>query len=158
MQLQVDFKSRGFSMDISEVAKRSGVPASALRYYEQKGLIASSGRAGLRRTFGPEVLEQLSLIALGQVAGFSLDEIKGMFAGGGRAAIDRSVLESKASEVDATIERLQALSKGLHHAAKCPAPSHFECPTFRRLLKAAGSGKLGAAPRADAGGRRRVPN
>lgn len=144
-------------MDISEVAKRSGVPASALRYYEQKGLIASSGRAGLRRTFGPEVLEQLSLIALGQVAGFSLDEIRGMFSGGGRAAIDRHALEARALEIDATIARLQALSNGLHHAARCPAPSHFECPTFRRLLKAAGAGKLEAASPVRAGGRRRVP-
>ena len=38
-------------MDIGEVAKRSGVPASALRYYEQRGLIASNGRQGLRRTW-----------------------------------------------------------------------------------------------------------
>ena len=71
-------------MDIAEVAKRSGLPASALRYYEQKGLIASTGREGLRRTFAPSVLDQLSLIALGQAAGFSLDEIRGMFAPDGR--------------------------------------------------------------------------
>ena len=36
-------------MDITEVAKRSGVPASTLRFYEEKGLIASVGRRGLRR-------------------------------------------------------------------------------------------------------------
>jgi DNA-binding transcriptional MerR regulator len=67
-------------MDIVEVAKRSGLPASALRYYEEKGLIASTGRQGLRRTFADSVLDQLSLIALGQAAGFSLGEIKGMFS------------------------------------------------------------------------------
>lgn len=141
-------------MDISEVARRSGVPASALRFYEEKGLIASTGRTGSRRTFAPEVLEQLSLIALGQAAGFSLDEIKGMFSHGSRALIDRHALEAKALEIDATIERLQALSKGLHHAAVCPAPSHFECPTFKKLLRAAGSGKLAASPVSSAGRRR----
>lgn len=129
-------------MDIAEVAKRSGMPASALRYYEEKGLIASTGRAGLRRTFAPEVIDRLSLIALGQAAGFSLDEIRQMVAGSGRARIDRSALRSKAQEIDATIERLQALSNGLHHAAVCPADNHFECPTFKRLLRAAGKGKL----------------
>jgi MerR family redox-sensitive transcriptional activator SoxR len=65
-------------MDIAEVAKRSGLRASTLRYYEERGLIASVGRQGLRRTFEPRVLDQLALISLGQVAGFSLDEIAEM--------------------------------------------------------------------------------
>lgn len=137
-------------MDIAEVARRSGVPASALRYYEEKGLIASTGRAGLRRTFADAVLDQLSLIALGQAAGFSLDEIRGMFAPGGKAAIDRSALAGKADEIDATIQRLAALSNGLRHAAACPAKNHAECPTFQRLLRAAGAGKLGPVQRAAA--------
>ena len=66
-------------LDIAEVAQRSGVPASALRFYEEKGLIRSIGRRGLRRLFDPGVIEQLALIALGQASGFSLDEIAGMF-------------------------------------------------------------------------------
>ena len=65
-------------MDISEVARRSGVPASTLRFYEEKRLIASIGRRGLRRLFGPEVFDRLGLIALGRAAGFSLAEIAGM--------------------------------------------------------------------------------
>ena len=131
-------------MDISEVAKRSGIPASALRYYEEKGLIASTGRSGLRRTFPASVVDQLALIALGQAAGFSLDEIKAMFSADGRANIDRAALRAKAEEVDDTIARLQALSNGLRHAAVCPAPNHAECPTFQRLLRAARAGKLAA--------------
>lgn len=142
-------------LDISELAKRSGVRASALRYYEEKGLIASVGRAGLKRTFAPAVIEQLSLIALGQAAGFSLDEIRSMFPGGRRAAIDRQALEAKACEIDATIRRLQALSNGLHHAAVCPAPNHFECPTFKRLLRAAGAGKLSRSSPLNSGTRSR---
>lgn len=57
-------------MDISEVAKRSGVPASTLRFYEEKGLIVSVGRHGLRRQYNANVLEQLALIALGRSAVF----------------------------------------------------------------------------------------
>jgi DNA-binding transcriptional MerR regulator len=129
-------------MDIAEVSKRSGLPASALRYYEQRGLIASTGRQGLRRRFAPAVLDQLALIALGQAAGFSLDEIASMLSSTGKTGIDRRLLASKADELDAMIKRLQAMSDGLRHASVCPAPSHAECPTFRRLLKAAAAGSL----------------
>jgi DNA-binding transcriptional MerR regulator len=64
-------------LDITEVAQRSGVPASALRFYKEKGLIASTGRRGMRRLFDPGVLEQLALIPLWQSAGFTLSEIAG---------------------------------------------------------------------------------
>jgi DNA-binding transcriptional MerR regulator len=129
-------------MDIVEVSKRSGVRASTLRYYEERGLIASSGRQGLRRRFAPGVLDQLALIALGQAAGFSLEEIKSMFVPQRKASIDRKMLADRADEIDATIKRLRAMSDGLRHAAACPAPSHAECPTFQRLLRAASTGAL----------------
>jgi DNA-binding transcriptional MerR regulator len=124
-------------MDIAEVAKRSGIAASTLRFYEDKGLISSVGREGLRRRFDPRVLDQLALIALGQSAGFTLDQIASMFSPDGRPSIDRSMLSAKADELDATIRRLKAVSNGLRHAAVCPAPRHSECPTFQKLLKAA---------------------
>jgi len=124
-------------MDISDVARRTGLPASTLRFYEEKGLIASLGRPGERRRFAPHILDQLALIALGQSAGFTLEEIRAMFAPNGKPNIDRSMLAAKADELDATIRRLRAMSKGLRHAAACPAPSHAECPTFQRLLGAA---------------------
>jgi DNA-binding transcriptional MerR regulator len=129
-------------MDIAEVAKRSGVPASALRYYEEKGLIKSIGREGLRRRFAPTVLDQLALIALGQASGFSLEEIKAMFSPEGKPSIDRRMLTAKADDLDATIKRLKAMSDGLRHAAVCPARSHAECPSFQKLLKAAATGNI----------------
>ena len=142
-------------LDIAEVAKRSGVPASTLRYYEEKGLIASAGRQGLRRRFAPRVLDQLALIALAQAAGFTLGEIGSMFTPDGRPSIDRRMLAAKADEIDATILRLRAMRNGLRHAAACPAPSHAECPTFRRLLRAAAAGALAAPACREVRGRRR---
>ena len=124
------------------MARRSGVPASTLRFYEEKGLIASIGRRGLRRLFNPGVLDRLALISLGGAAGFSLDEIARMFAPDGRPRIDRRMLAAKAREVDRMIRTLSAMRDGLRHAAVCPAPSHMECPTFRRLLAAAASGAI----------------
>lgn len=129
-------------MDIAEVAKQSGVPASTLRFYEEKGLIASVGRQGLRRVFHPIVLERLALIALGRVAGFSLDEIALMFGTDSKPKINRPMLNAKADEIDIRIVELQAMSNGLRHAAVCPAKNHFECATFQRLLRAASIGAL----------------
>lgn len=130
-------------MDITEVAQQSGVPASTLRFYEEKGLIASVGRRGLRRLFNPDVLERLALIALGRSAGFSLDEIARMFAPDGHPQIDRQLLADKAKELDKTIRKLSAMRDGLLHAAACRAPSHMECPKFRRILGLAASGAIG---------------
>jgi DNA-binding transcriptional MerR regulator len=131
------------NVDIAEVAQRSGIPASTLRFYEEKGLIASTGRHGLRRVYAPNVLERLALIALGGASGFSLDEIARMFGADGRPRIDRELLAAKAKDLDGTIRKLSAMRDGLRHAAACPAPSHMECPTFRRLLRAAAAGAIG---------------
>jgi DNA-binding transcriptional MerR regulator len=128
-------------VEISEVAKRSGFPASRLRYYEERGLISSIGRRGLRRLYGPRIFDQLAVIALGQAAGFSLDEIAMMFAPDGRPDINRDMLEAKASELDRTIRELSALRDGLKHAASCPHAHHSDCPKFKRLLKVAALGE-----------------
>lgn len=124
-------------MDIGEVAERVRLPASTLRYYEEKKLIRSVGRHGLRRLFEASVLQRIALIKLGQGAGFSLDEIKGMFAADGRLKIDRAQLAARAEQLQQTIRELSALRDGLRHAAECPAPSHLECPSFQKLLRVA---------------------
>lgn len=129
-------------LDIAEVVRRAGVPASTLRFYEEKGLITPVGRRGLRRQYDPGVLERLALIALGRTAGFSLDEIARMFAPDGQPHIDRQMLTTKAEELDRRIRELAVLRDSLRHAAACPAPSHMECPTFRRLLASAASGAV----------------
>ena len=125
-------------LDIAQVAQRSGLPASTLRYYEDKGLIELIGRRGLRRLFPARVLERLALIDLGRTAGFSLEEIASMFAAG---RIDRTRLLAKADELDRTIAKLAAMRDGLRHAARCQAPTHMECPKFKRMLKLAGKAR-----------------
>ncbi|GIJ46271.1 MerR family transcriptional regulator [Virgisporangium aliadipatigenens] len=143
-------------LDIAEVARRTGVPPSTLRYYEERGLIASTGRRGLRRQFDPGVLERLGLIALGRSAGFSIAEMTRMFTPLGRPEIDRRVLAARADEIDRTIRELTAVRDSLRHAAECPAPSHLECPTFRRLVRTAAAGASRAAPRPALPRRRRA--
>lgn len=131
-------------LDIGQVAQRAGVPVSTLRFYEEKGLIASTGRRGLRRQFDARVLERLALIALGRTAGFSLEEIALMFGPDGQPRINRQKLLARADELDRKIRELTAMREGLRHAAACTARTHLECPKFQRLLRAATSGAIGA--------------
>jgi len=128
-------------MDIAEVAKASGLPASTLRFYEEKGLIQSIGRNGLRRLFNANVIERLALISLGRNVGFSLDEIGDMFRSEW-PDINRTLLLAKANELDSKIKELTAMRDGLRHAAACNAPNHFECPKFLRLLRVAGKNRF----------------
>jgi DNA-binding transcriptional MerR regulator len=125
-------------LDIGEVASKSGVRPSALRYYEEQGLISSMSRHGLRRQFDPLVLVQLKLIAMGKAAGFSLDEIAGMFGRNGLPELSRAAMHQRADEIDRQIRELTILGSLLRHVADCRAPSHLECPTFRRLMDVAG--------------------
>jgi len=124
-------------LDIGKVVQRSGLPASTLRYYEEKGLIKSVGRQGLRRLFHQSVLKQLSLISLGRLAGLSLKEIGDMFTQSATINIDRQQLLMKAEELEKKINQLTAMRDGLRHAAVCPEPSHLECPKFNKLLLSA---------------------
>jgi DNA-binding transcriptional MerR regulator len=134
-------------LDIGEVSRTTGVPPSTLRYYDEIGLISSVGRHGLRRQFPPEVLLQLTLIAWGKSAGFSLDEIAGMFGRNGEPDLPREALHARADELDRHIHALMALRDTLRHVADCPAPSHMECPSFRRLVSAAGTKRMNAGDR-----------
>lgn len=101
---------------------------------------------GVVRQFDPDVLLRLALIAMGKSAGFSLDQIAVLLGGSGVPALPRDVIHAKADEIDRKIRQLTALRDTLRHVADCPAPSHMECPTFRRMVDVA----------AKRGGRRKV--
>ncbi|MFI5952578.1 helix-turn-helix domain-containing protein [Cryptosporangium sp. NPDC051539] len=122
-------------MDIADVARRAGLPPSTLRYYEEKGLIASTGRHGLRRQYDESVPARLALIGLVRAAGFTLDQIVRLLPGGS-GSLDREMLTARADELDRTVAELTALSDSLRHAAACPAPSHTECSSFQRIVRA----------------------
>ena len=128
-------------LDIGEVSQKAGIPASTLRYYDEIGLISSVGRHGLRRQFAPDVLLRLALISMGKSAGFSLEYISGMFGRNGKPDLPRQELHNRADDLDRQIRELTALRDTIRHVADCPAPSHMECPTFRRLVGTIGRRK-----------------
>ncbi len=116
-------------MDIAEVVNTSGLPASTLRFYEEKGLIKSIGLNGLRRIFNANVIERLALISRGRNAGFSLDEIACLFKAE-QPDISRALLLAKADALDSKIKEQTAMRDRLRNAAACDAAKHFQCQNF----------------------------
>lgn len=124
-------------LDIGTLSQISGLPPSALRYYEEIGLIQPVARRGLRRQYDSATPAQLALIALGKAAGFSLEEIRGMFGKDSAPVLPRPALHDRADALDLQIRKLTALKNALRHVAECPAENHMECPKFRKLLRIA---------------------
>ncbi|MEG0184507.1 MAG: MerR family transcriptional regulator [Stenotrophomonas sp.] len=123
-------------LDIGEVVRRSGVPASTLRYYEQLGLLQVLGRRGLRRQYDEQVLERLALIGLGQAAGLSLQQIGASLPRQGRIMLDREALLAQAEVLQRQIAQLQRVRRHLQRAAACPqAQDARQCGSFRKLLR-----------------------
>jgi DNA-binding transcriptional MerR regulator len=120
-------------LDIGEVAARSGMAPSALRFYEREDLIRSADRKGLRRQFPSDVLTVLAVVAMCQRAGFSLSEIKLLLATGGRTEW-KTFAEHKRDELRAQAAHLDALADQLDHALGCPSPNVFDCVHFRAAL------------------------
>lgn len=121
-------------IDIGVLSEKSGLPPSTLRYYEEIGLIKSVGRHGLRRQFDAPVVTQIALISLGKMAGFSLEDIKGMFANDGSLRFPRVELHFRADALDEQIRGLTRLRDALRHVADCPEENHMDCPKFKHLM------------------------
>ena len=122
---------------IGELARRTGVATSALRYYERIGLLAPVGRAGGKRQYTASSAERVALIRLYRDAGFTLAEVGGLLTariqgrrGSGRLA------ERKIAELDARIEEAQRAKTLIEHALECPHPDLLSCPRFRSVLQA----------------------
>jgi DNA-binding transcriptional MerR regulator len=123
-------------LDIGEVATRTGLAASALRFYEREQIIASTERKGLRRQYGPEVLDTLAVVAMCRRAGFSLSEIKLLLATGGRSEW-KIFAARKRDELRAQVEHLGTIAEQLDHALQCPSSNVFDCEHFRARLREA---------------------
>ncbi|MFJ4427198.1 MerR family transcriptional regulator [Streptomyces bobili] len=123
-------------LDIGEVAARSGLAPSALRFYEKRGLIEALGRNGLRRTYRPDVLERLALISCARGAGFTIAEIARFLVADPDDSGLRDRMAAKAHELDLRIAQFDRLRASLRHAATCTHEPLVECPEFKRAVGA----------------------
>ena len=115
-------------LTIGEVARRSGVAATTLRYYEQIGLVAPPARVGGQRRYDEAVLARLEIIGLCKSAGFALDEIQLLFADDvpGRPA-SRALAQVKLAEIDAQLESLSRARAVIEWGMQCTCPSIDAC-------------------------------
>lgn len=112
----------------------SGKAASAIRYYEDVGLIDPPERVSGRRRYAPEVVRRLAVIETAQRAGMTLDEIRLLLtatpADGAATEQLRVVAEQKLPAIREAIERAELVRGWLEDAARCCCPTLDDCPLF----------------------------
>lgn len=134
-------------MTIGKLAERAGLAASAIRYYEEVGLLPPPARASGRRVFGEQALDRLLVIAFAKEAGFSLREIRQLFDG---FASDtpagtrwRKLATAKLVEVEALAARIDTMKHLLREALRCGCVELDACGKLFR----ARAGRLGLGAR-----------
>lgn len=137
------------ALTISEVSRRSGLPSSALRFYEDRGLIASERAGSGHRRFARAVLRRLAFIVFAQRLGLSLEEIGEELVrlpdGGAPTRRDWQRLSGRwSARVDERIAELERLREGLTECIGCGCLSLQRCRLANPEDEAAG---LGPGPR-----------
>lgn len=128
----------GSSLLIGEVSRRSGRAPSAIRYYEELGLIELPPRIGGRRRYPAEVLRTLAVIDTCQRAGLSLEEIRLLLKASEDAVMTetlRAAARRRLPELITSIERAQQVRRWLEAAAGCECPVFDDCPLFEASLQ-----------------------
>ena len=118
-------------LSISEVARRTGINASAIRYYEKVGLLEEPERVGGKRRYDPKVVQRLGLIEAAKRTGLTIKETYTLLHGfpAETAASERwqSLATSKLEEVDKLIAQLEQMKILLAEAVRCECASLDEC-------------------------------
>jgi DNA-binding transcriptional MerR regulator len=150
-------KSRDGLVVIGELARRTGLRGSALRYYERVGLLSPQARVRGRRYYSASGAERVALVQLCQDAGFTLREIRTLLlAGWKRRRSWTELAEAKVEELEARIAQAERAKALVQHALACPHPGLLTCPNFRAALEAhlPGGERAGVTRRAKRPGRR----
>jgi MerR family redox-sensitive transcriptional activator SoxR len=145
----VRFRSVSESLTIAEVSRRSGVAASALRYYEDRGLIASERAGSGHRRYRRPVLRRIAFIVFAQRVGLTLEEIGAELAKlpGGHVPTRRDwarLSSTWTSRIDTRIAELERLRRGLTECIACGCLSLDRCKLANPDDRAA---RLGPGPR-----------
>ena len=119
------------NITIGEVARRAGLRASAIRYYEKIGLLPKTERIGGQRRYEPGVVNYLAVIDVAKRAGFRVDEIRRLFHGFGKGipAFRRwkVLAERKITEMDDLIASARKMKRLLQKADRCKCLELEDC-------------------------------
>jgi MerR family redox-sensitive transcriptional activator SoxR len=136
-------------LTISEVSRRSGVAASALRFYEDRGLIRSERAGSGHRRFPRAVLRRIAFIVFAQRMGLTLDEVGAELAKLPATRVPEQsdwakISGSWTARINERIAELERLRTGLTHCIGCGCLSLRECQFANPDDRA---GRLGPGPR-----------
>ena len=107
-------------MTIGEVARRTGLRASAIRYYERAGLLPKPGRVAGQRRYDAGVLDRIAVLAWAKACGFTLAEVRVFFNGQDTHSIKwQRLAAKKIAELEAAVERIQEMKKLLERGCRC---------------------------------------
>lgn len=131
------------TMSIGEVARRTGVAASALRYYEEAGVLPAPPRLGGRRLYGIDAIRRVDLLRFAQQVGFTLEEIKTLFNGfGAETALSarwEPLARAKLMELDEMAKRIRKMKRALELGMKCRCVRVEDCSLSPRDIESKGS-------------------
>lgn len=123
---------------IGLVAARTGLRASAIRYYEAQGLLPAAARKGGKRVYDPSVFPRIAVIKMAQAAGFSLTEIRSLLAAVHKdqpASAWRTFAKAKQAEIAQELERLLLRKRVVAALGRCSCTSLEDCgQTFAEAL------------------------
>jgi DNA-binding transcriptional MerR regulator len=120
---------------IGELAARFELATHVLRHWEDMGLLSPARRVAGRRVYGPAHVTRVAEIMLGKDAGFSLEQLRELFAAPDRDR-RREVLRAQLAQVRQRIARLTLSQKLLEHGLRCRHPDYQLCPNFRAMVLA----------------------
>jgi DNA-binding transcriptional MerR regulator len=123
------------SLTIGELAERVGVATSALRYYEELGLLTPAERRAGRRYYDEAAVDVVGAILLLQDVGFTLAEIGRLWSDRTDKATEGVLLADKLDELARKADEIAVARQALQHALDCPAPKLTACPSFRAVVQ-----------------------
>lgn len=124
------------TVTISELSEATGVAPSALRFYERRSLLDPVGRAGGKRVYAANAIEQVALIDLLKTAGLTLGEIADLIGRDGRVSRDwKARLRAKLDELDIRLLELERSRTILQHGLRCPHELLHECRTHQQIVR-----------------------
>ncbi|GAA2806193.1 MerR family transcriptional regulator [Nonomuraea dietziae] len=118
-------------LTIGELARRTGVATSALRYWEDLGLLPAPARVSGQRRYPPSAVRLVGVVMLLRDVGFTLREVKAFIAARSPAGDGwRELYQRKLTELDQRIAQAQVARTVIAHGLACPHRDIFECSNF----------------------------
>ncbi|MHA7850756.1 Cu(I)-responsive transcriptional regulator [Roseovarius sp.] len=127
-------------MNIGDIAKRTGLPAKTIRYYEEIGLVTPHREANGYRVFDDKDMHRLTFLARARALGFPIEECRTLLAlykDDSRASADvKRIAQDHLAQIEDKIQQLQSMRDTLTHLVhECAGDNRPDCPILKDLAK-----------------------